>query len=180
MAQAISHKAGEGQAFWMLGGLYEVLVSSDETNGAATVMQMTVPPGMGPPPHLHHKGVTETVYVVEATLTYEIQAKRIEGAAGSVFRIPPDTVESFEPKTRTRVVITYEPGGIEKFFAEVAERAMADAAAAGIDERDISENGFLCSIPHPGSAANANRAACSGRAPERATAGAGNTRPPRT
>src|SRR5512132_493760 len=123
MAQAISHKAGEGQAFWMLGGLYEVLVSSDETNGAATVMQMTVPPGMGPPPHLHHKGVTETVYVVEGTLTYEIQGKRIEGAAGSVFRIPPDTVESFEPKTRTRVVITYEPGGIEKFFAEAGEPA---------------------------------------------------------
>lgn len=123
MAQAISHKAGDGQAFWMLGGLYEVLVSSDETNGAATVMQMTVPPGMGPPPHLHHKGVTETVYVVEGTLTYQIDGKKIEGAAGSVFRIPPDTVESFEPKTRTRVVITYEPGGIEKFFAEAGESA---------------------------------------------------------
>lgn len=123
MAQAITHKAGEGQAFWMLGGLYEVLLSSDETNGAATIMQMTMPPGMGPPPHVHHKGVTETVYVVEGTLTYQIDGKKIEGAPGSVFRIPPDTLESFEPRTRTRVVITYEPGGIEKFFAEAGEPA---------------------------------------------------------
>ena len=36
MAQAIVHKSGEGRAFWMLGGLYEVLLSSDESNGEAT------------------------------------------------------------------------------------------------------------------------------------------------
>jgi quercetin dioxygenase-like cupin family protein len=123
MAKAITHKAGEGQAFWMLGGLYEVLLSSEETNGAATVMQMTLPPGMGPPPHVHHKGVTETVYVIEGTLTYQIDGKTVDGGPGSLFRIPADTVESFEPKSRVRVLITYEPGGIEKFFAEAGEPA---------------------------------------------------------
>lgn len=121
--RTVAHRAGEGPAFWMLGGLYEVLLSSEETNGAATVMQMTLPPGMGPPPHIHHKGVTETVYVVDGTLTYRIDGKTIEGGPGSVFRIPTDTLESFEPKSRVRVLITYEPGGMEKFFAEAGERA---------------------------------------------------------
>ncbi|HTP51790.1 MAG TPA: cupin domain-containing protein [Anaeromyxobacteraceae bacterium] len=123
MAQGVvTHSAGEGQAFWMLGGLYEVLLSSAETNGAATVMQVTLPPGMGPPPHVHG-GVTETVYVVEGTLTYRIDGKAVEGGPGSIFHIPANTLESFEPRTRVRVVITYEPGGIEKFFAEAGERA---------------------------------------------------------
>jgi hypothetical protein len=107
----------------MLGGLYEVLLSSAETNGAATVMQMTLPQGMGPPPHAHHKGVTETVYVVEGTLTYQIEGKKMEGGPGSVFRIPADTFETFEPTSRVRVVITYEPGGIDEFFAEAGEPA---------------------------------------------------------
>ena len=47
--KAIVRKAGEGDAYWMLGGLYEVKVSSEESGGAVTVMQMTVPAGMGPP-----------------------------------------------------------------------------------------------------------------------------------
>ena len=34
---------GDGAAFWVLGGLYEVKLSSDETNGAITLMQFTIP-----------------------------------------------------------------------------------------------------------------------------------------
>jgi quercetin dioxygenase-like cupin family protein len=120
--KAVVHQSGEGKAYWMLGGLYEVLLPSDETNGACTVMQMTMPPGMGPPPHVH-RHVTETVYVVDGTLTYQIDGKKIDGGPGSLFRIPADTLERFEPKSRVRVVITYEPGGIEKFFAEAGEPA---------------------------------------------------------
>jgi quercetin dioxygenase-like cupin family protein len=120
--KAIVHRPGEGQAFWMLGGLYEVLLSSDETNGAATVMQMTMRAGMGPPPHIHHS-VTETVYVVDGTLTYQIDGNKIDGGPGSLFRIPADTLERFEPTSTVRVVITYEPGGIDKFFAEAGEPA---------------------------------------------------------
>ncbi len=123
MANAIVHRSGEGgRAYWMLGGLYEVLLSSDETGGAATVMQMTMPPGMGPPAHIHH-GVTETVFVVDGTLAYHVDGKKIEGGPGSLFRIPPDTLERFEPTSRCRVVVTYEPGGIDKFFAEAGEPA---------------------------------------------------------
>ncbi len=120
--KTIVHKSGEGKAYWMLGGLYEVLLSSDETHGAATVMQMTMPAGMGPPPHVHHN-VTETVYVVDGTLRYQFDGKKIDGGPGSLFRIPADTLEGFEPTSKVRVVITYEPGGIEKFFAEAGEPA---------------------------------------------------------
>jgi hypothetical protein len=45
----VVRKPGEGQAFWVLGGLYEVKAASDET-GAITIMETTMPAGMGPSP----------------------------------------------------------------------------------------------------------------------------------
>src|ERR1043165_9195415 len=52
-SETVVRNAGEGEAFWMLGGLYEVKTSSKETDGAMTVMEMTLPAGAGPPPHTH-------------------------------------------------------------------------------------------------------------------------------
>lgn len=119
--KTVSRQSGQGQAFWMLGGLYEVLLSSDETNGATTVMQFTTPVGMGPPPHTHSG--PETVYVVDGTITYHIGGELIDAGPGSIFHIPAGTTEFFEPTSTAKVVVTYVPGGMDKFFAEAAEPA---------------------------------------------------------
>ena len=123
MADSVVHNKGEGPAFWMLGGLYEVRVGNDETGGAMTVMEMTVPPGNGPPPHTHP--CSETVYVLDGTLKYHIGDETFDGTPGSVFHIPAGTLENFEPAgdKNLRVLITYAPGGIEQFFAEAGEKA---------------------------------------------------------
>ncbi|MGI5198297.1 cupin domain-containing protein [Streptomyces sp. CA-288835] len=113
--------SGDGKAFWMLNGLYEVKASSDETNGAMTVMEMTIPEGMGPPPHTHPG--TESVYVIEGTLRYHIAGETVEGGPGSFFHIPEGTLERFEPTSTVRMLTTYTPGGIDKFFAEAGEPA---------------------------------------------------------
>jgi len=120
---SVARQKGEGQAFWMLGGLYELKVASDETEGAMTVMEMTIPPGMGPPAHTHPG--TESVYVLEGALRYHIGDDVVEGGPGSVFHIPAGTVEHFEPTgdAPLRVLVTYAPGGIERFFAEAGEVA---------------------------------------------------------
>jgi len=121
--KTIVHQPGEGMAFWLLGGLYEVLVSSDQSNGAVTIMQMTMPEGSGPPPHTHPG--TETVYVASGTIDYHIGGEILTGKAGSLFYIPKDTLEFFVPTSATAsVVVTYAPGGIERFFAEVGEPAL--------------------------------------------------------
>ena len=36
---------------------------------------------------------------------------------------PKGTLETFEPTTTIKVISTYTPGGIDKFFAEAGERA---------------------------------------------------------
>lgn len=110
-----------GDAVWMLGGRYEVKASSEETDGAMTVMEMWMPAGMGPPPHTHPG--TESVYVLEGRLRYHIDGQTFEGTPGSFFHIPAGTLEFFEPIEELRVLVTYAPGGIEKFFAEAGEPA---------------------------------------------------------
>lgn len=119
--ESVVRKPGEGQAFWVLGGLYEVKATAPETDGAMTVMEMTLPGGMGPPPHTHPG--TESVYVIEGTLRYHIDGEVFEGGPGSFFHIPAGVVENFEPVTDCRVLVTYAPGGIEQFFAEAGEAA---------------------------------------------------------
>jgi quercetin dioxygenase-like cupin family protein len=119
--QTVVRQADEGDAYWMLGGLYEVEVSSDETDGAMTIMHMTIPAGMGPPPHTHPGA--ESVYVIEGKLNYHIGDETHEGGPGSCFHVPAGIVENFEPVEQSRIIVIYTPGGIERFFAEAGEPA---------------------------------------------------------
>jgi quercetin dioxygenase-like cupin family protein len=119
--KTVVRKQGEGKALWMLGGLYEVKAASDETGGALTIMEMTLPEGMGPPPHTHPGA--EAVYVLEGKLRYHIGGETVEGGPGSFFYIPGGTLERFEPTEQVRVLVIYAPGGIDEFFAEAGEEA---------------------------------------------------------
>ncbi len=120
-AETVVREPGEGRAFWMLGGLYEVKASSAETGGALTAMEMTLPVGMGPPPHTHQG--TESLYVLEGTLRYHIGDETFEAGPGSFFHIPEGVLENFEPTSEARVLVIYTPGGIDQFFAEAGEPA---------------------------------------------------------
>jgi quercetin dioxygenase-like cupin family protein len=120
---SVVRKPGEGEALWMLGGLYEVKASGEETGGSLTVMEMTIPAGMGPPPHTHPGG--EAVYVLEGRLRYHIGEETFEGGPGSFFYIPEGTWERFEPTEQVRVLVVYQPGGVDRFFAEAGEPARA-------------------------------------------------------
>ena len=119
--KSVVRNSGEGDAYWFLGGLYEVLLSSDDTNGKTTVMQFTIPEGSGPPPHIHN--CDEHVYVVEGNAKYHIAGEMLDVGPGSLVHLPAGTTETFEPRGTFKMVATYSPGAIEKFFAEVGERA---------------------------------------------------------
>ena len=120
--QVVVRGASEGTPLWMLGGLYEVKATSDETGGAMSVMEIAIPVGMGPPPHVHD--CAEAAYVLEGTGIYHIDRKAVEAGPGSFFYFPAGTEETFEPTSHLRRLLVYAPGGTDKFFAE-AEPAAA-------------------------------------------------------
>src|SRR2546430_6370673 len=117
----VVRRPGEGDAYWMLGGLYELKAGADETGGTASIFEMTLPAGAGPPPHTHPGG--EAVYVLEGNVRYHIEDHVYEGGPGSFFYMPEGTWENFEPTTQVRLLVMYTPGGMEEFFGEAGEPA---------------------------------------------------------
>jgi len=154
--KTVVRKHGEGRALWLLGGLYEVKAAGNETGDAVTIMEMTIPPGMGPPPHTHPGG--EAVYVLEGSCYYNIDGVKHEGGPGTLFYIPKDTVENFEPAgdKPLRVLVVYTPGGIDRFFEEAgepaAERTIPPAPEGPPDVERLSSIGarYGMQIPAPG------------------------------
>jgi quercetin dioxygenase-like cupin family protein len=120
-ATTVARQAGEGDAFWLLGGLYEVKVSGAESGGALSMIEMHLPAGLGPPPHRHPGD--ESVYVLDGRIRYHIEGETFEGLPGASFHVPRGTLENFEPVEESRLLVTYTPGGIEGFFAEAGESA---------------------------------------------------------
>jgi quercetin dioxygenase-like cupin family protein len=121
--KAVVRRPGEGEAIWMLNSLYEVRASSDETGGQLSAMELTIPAGMGPPPHVHEGG--ESVYVLEGQVRYHIAGETHEGGPGTFFYVPAGTEENFEPAdgNTVRLLVIYTPGGMDKFFSEAGEPA---------------------------------------------------------
>ena len=121
MGTTVARQPGEGDAYWLLGGLYEVKVAGTESGGTLTLVEMHLPAGLGPPPHCHPSD--ESVYVLEGRIRYHIEGESFDGVPGTSFHVPEGTLENFEPVEESRLLVIYTPGGIEGFFDEAGEPA---------------------------------------------------------
>jgi hypothetical protein len=63
------------------------------------------------------------VYVVEGTALFHVNDETQEAGPGAFFHFPAGTLETFEPTSTVKLLVTYQPGGIDRFFAEVGEVA---------------------------------------------------------
>ena len=116
--------SGTGRTFWGPGDLYTFLVTGAESDGAYFAMEALVPTGGGPPLHLH-RNENETFYVLEGQCTFQLGDETIVAGPGDFVNIPREAVHRFynagtEP---VRMILTFTPAGIEKFFEETLEPA---------------------------------------------------------
>jgi quercetin dioxygenase-like cupin family protein len=114
----------EGMSFWGPGDVYTWLVTGEESGGAYFSMLAIVPPLGGPPPHIH-LNEDETCYVLDGTPTFLLGGERFVAGPGDFVNVPKGVVHNFrncsdEP---LRMILTFTPAGIEKFFEETLERA---------------------------------------------------------
>ena len=85
----------EGPTVEILGGRLTFKVLSDETGGAYAIIEQTVPPGHGPPLHVHRKE-TEIFYVAAGTFEVQCGEDIHRLNAGSLFVGPRDIPHRFE------------------------------------------------------------------------------------
>lgn len=120
---------------WMPGGVRtEVHLVGEDTDGAFCLLVDQPPAAWSLPPHLH-RGVAETIHIVEGEFEMEIGGERSRLAAGQTVHVPPDVVHSGGNvgEGPARRIVMFSPAGMEGFFREVgapAPDAEADPAAA--------------------------------------------------
>ena len=70
-AEMFHRPSKTGRSFWGPADAYTFLVTGEESNGAYFAMEAIVPPGGGPPPHIHTLE-DETFYVLEGECTFRL------------------------------------------------------------------------------------------------------------
>ena len=123
-ATEFHRRHSEGTSLWGPGDLYTFLVTGEESGGAYFSMLAIVPPQGGPPPHIH-LNEDETFYVLDGTPSFRLGDERFVAAPGDFVNVPKGVVHNFrnfsdEPM---RMILTFTPAGIERFFEETLERA---------------------------------------------------------
>ena len=110
----------EGRTVAVVGDVYRFLATGEDTNGKYALWEALVPPGGGPPPHVHSRE-EEGFYILEGEITFTIDGKKQIAAAGMFANMPVGTPHSFknESSQPARMLISVAPAGLEKMFFEV-------------------------------------------------------------
>jgi quercetin dioxygenase-like cupin family protein len=122
--QLFHRPVATGPAYWGPGDHYTFLVTGEESGGAYFAMEALVPPGGGPPPHIHTRE-DETFYLLEGEIEFLLGEQLIVAGPGDFVNVPRGTVHRFQ-NTGTdsaRLVLTFTPAGIERWFEETLEDA---------------------------------------------------------
>jgi mannose-6-phosphate isomerase-like protein (cupin superfamily) len=96
-------------------------------------MEALVPRGGGPDPHIHTRE-DETFFLLEGQLEFMLGDETIVAGPGDFVNVPRGTVHRFKNTgTETaRMVLTFTPAGIERWFGETLVRAPNDVSAEDI------------------------------------------------
>ena len=121
-------KPAEGRTIAVVGDVYRFLATGEDTNGKYALWEAVVPPGGGPPPHVHSRE-EEGFYVLEGEITLVVGDQRLTASAGMFANMPVGTPHSFKNESgkAARMLISVAPAGLEKMFFEVGV-AVASAA----------------------------------------------------
>src|SRR5688572_31421453 len=109
-----------GRTIAVVGDVYRFLATGDDTNGKYALWEAHVPPGGGPPPHVHSRE-EEGFYIIEGEMTFYIGDRRVVATTGMFANMPIGVPHRFknESDRPARMIITVAPAGLEEMFFQV-------------------------------------------------------------
>src|SRR6185437_6921415 len=110
-------RPGEGRAIAVVGDVYRFLATGEDTGGRYALWEAVVPPGGGPPPHVHSRE-EEGFYVLEGEITFQAGEDRLVATAGMFVNMPVGTPHAFRNESGgpARMLISVAPAGLEGMF----------------------------------------------------------------
>src|SRR5687768_15055466 len=118
---------GEGKSL----GIVTTKVSSEQTGDAYTILELTLQPGQGAPPHVHRRE-DEVFLVIEGTCEVGSPGATSLAQVGTVAVFPRGIEHLFRNPgdAPCRVMITAIPGGLDRYFEVLAEIKAGDPDVA--------------------------------------------------
>lgn len=104
-----------------------IRVDSRDTAGRFGIGEAIVEPLVGPPLHIHHDA-DEVIYVLEGTVEFECDGRRLRSGRGGFLVIPKGVPHSFRNfgDRPARLLGIFMPGGLERMFLAMSGRPTAD------------------------------------------------------
>lgn len=110
---------GEGEKLWVLGD--QLAFKSDGDRDGVTIFVATIPPGGGPPPHVHYLQ-EEVHFVLEGSFSFLSGDTWLDAEAGTFLLIPRGVAHTFRNRGSApgRLLVTNTlPGAHERWFRHV-------------------------------------------------------------
>jgi quercetin dioxygenase-like cupin family protein len=111
---------GEGKVVGVLRDQSTFKVTSEETGGAYAILEQKIPPGHGPPLHVH-RHETEIFYVLEGQFEITIGGQKVTATAGAIVVGPRDIPHTFRNvgAQDAHLLLTVIPGRFANYFIDV-------------------------------------------------------------
>ncbi|MBW4717751.1 cupin domain-containing protein [Saccharothrix obliqua] len=161
MAEVIHHPAGTGPTIWFGDAIYTFKATTANTNGSLTFAEATVPPGGGPPPHVHPY-TDEAFFILSGDLEFLNGEDTFRAGEGDFVWVPRGVRHRFRNVGLhvSRMLFLFSPGaGMEGFFNSIGTEAVPGEAPpplTDVQKQQIvdlsSRYGIVLSPPPPGSA----------------------------
>jgi quercetin dioxygenase-like cupin family protein len=118
--EPMTTRSGEGEARWWFAALAEFRVTAEQTGGALSIIEVTEPPNMDGPLHVHYND-DEGFFILDGDATFEVGDTTIHGSAGDFVWGPrgiPHRYSTGDAGCRMLFVMT--PGGLEELIREMS------------------------------------------------------------
>jgi mannose-6-phosphate isomerase-like protein (cupin superfamily) len=115
-------RAGEGERLELGPSSVVIKAGVETTDGRFALTETTLEPGFpGPKPHVHGETL-DMFFVLEGTLTMQLDKETLELDAGSFVLVPPGTAHTFSNRTdqHVRLLNMDVPAGLESYLREMA------------------------------------------------------------
>ena len=126
-AQPTFVQPGGGLDLHAFGETMTIMLGGGRTGGRLSVAAALTPPGVGPPPHIHHRE-DELFLVLEGTISYLANDEWEIVRPGGLVYVPRGSKHAYrnDGETPSRHWVITTPSGFEEFFADAAVVFAAD------------------------------------------------------
>jgi mannose-6-phosphate isomerase-like protein (cupin superfamily) len=129
---------GEGRVVEARGSVMAFKAVSEQTHGDFSLMDRTLPPGgRRPPPH-RHTNCSEAFFVLEGTVTVELEGTAVTGGYGDFVRVSRGQAHTFGNggDTPARLLVLHAPA-MDAYFTKLQELWSGEERPSAEEEREL-------------------------------------------